>query len=163
MRGWLEILATLAYGIASAWVPVLNSEVFLAAGLAAKLAHPVWLVAALATGLAVGKGSMFVAVRAGKRIPAIERWRERSAAKPREGWAAKWRAWVARAVTWVEDPRWGLPMIALSAATGVPPLYATTLAAGATRMNLVGFSIACWVGLVLRYGVLAAVGLGIFG
>lgn len=163
MRGWLEILATLAYGVASAWIPVLNSEVFLAAGLAARLAHPAWLVTALSTGLALGKGSMFWAVRAGKRIPAIERWRERSATTPREGWAATWRAWVARAVAWVEDPRWGLGMIALSAATGVPPLYATTLAAGTTRMNLWGFTLACWVGLAIRYGVLAAIGLGIFG
>lgn len=160
MRTWIELFTALGYGAASAWLPVLNTEVFLTAAIATRIGSPFVLAASVGTGLAIGKMAMFHAVRAGRRLPALAR-ADRRPAPPAGTWRARWVTWSRHAAHLVEDPRWGLPIMFASASSGVPPLYLTTVLAGASRMRFTGFALTAWAGMLVRYLVIAAVLTGV--
>ena len=48
-----------------------------------------------------------------------------------------------------------LPVVAISALTGLPPLAAVAVAAGTTQTNRTGFAAACFVGRTLRFALIA--------
>ena len=60
------------------------------------------------------------------------------------------------------DHRWGIPIVFLSACLAIPPLYPVTLAVPATRMSVIPFGVAVFLGrmvlfLAIAFGVSALI------
>ena len=157
---WIEVFSSIGYGILSSIVPIFHTEAFIVAAVGAKVLSPLELSIGLAVGHTIGKQMMFLAVRHGKKLP----WMERQSAKEVEAssWRGRWRRWSNRTTHLVENPRWGYPILFVSAAAGLPPVYGTALVAGATRMSLWGFSAVMLVGFFIRCLVLAYATVGAF-
>ena len=140
-------LLALAYGLGSAWVPVLNAEAFAlvsAARQAPGLA--VAAVLALAVGQTAGKLLFFEAARRGStRLSRRSRRHE-------GGRVARWSARAERALTARST---GLPLVLVSAFVGLPPLAAVSLAAGASGQSRRDFGAACLCGRTARFALLA--------
>ena len=149
------IIGTFLFSVASALIPVLNAEAYLAV-VAAK-AHDVsdWQIALMgAVGQTVGKIIWYYAgwhslkLRWMKKKMETEKWRESY-----ERWNIRisGRPGLAGAITFA------------SAVGGFPPLAVIAVLAGTLRMNLAVFVATVTVGRMLRFwAVLAGVGL-IFG
>ena len=146
MSGRFEALLALVYGVVSALVPVVNAEAY--ALVLAGRTHPtlaVVAVLALAAGQTVGKLVLFEAARRGSG-PLERRFAGRG-----EGRAARW---AGRIRDGLRSRRTGLPMVLASAALGVPPLAAVSLAAGAAGQRRWEFGALCLVGRTARFALL---------
>lgn len=154
-RFWYEMASAFGFGIASSIVPVLNSEIFLVGALATGLVGPVSVSIGLALGHGLGKFIIFVAIRRGRQL----KWFAPKEKKPPTpgSWRERWRRWNARSALLVEDPRWGTPILLISASTGVPPIYLVTVYAATTKMKLWWFSTWVTVGFFLRCLALALI------
>ena len=138
-------MLALGYGVASALVPVVNAEAY--ALVLAGRTHPglaVVVVLALAAGQTVGKLLLFEAARRGSGRLAAAR-------DHREGRAARWADRIRDSL---RSRRTGLPMVLASAALGVPPLAAVSLAAGAAGQRRWEFGVLCLVGRTARFALL---------
>jgi hypothetical protein len=138
MIGWPELLALLTsigYGVLSALVPLINAEAYVVASQVTAVAGAVPVAVGVAIGQTGGKAAMFYAVRRGRELPSVRRKREARLARPAGPRTLRWRAFVARLLELVGDPRWGLPITFVAAFVGIPPLYAVALLAGATTMS----------------------------
>ncbi|MGE9807117.1 MULTISPECIES: hypothetical protein [unclassified Janibacter] len=148
------IVGGLLYGFVSAWLPVLNAEVFVA-GVAAAAPHSWWgPVIAMSVALALGKSIQFVALRHGGGW-LLDRWGPRSGGPPRTDiavWRQRVRALGRRLVRQLDHPVRGPAIIALSSATGLPPLTLVTPAAAVRRTPL-------WVFVTAT--ILGRIGLGL--
>ncbi len=156
--GWPELLALLTsigYGVVSALVPLINAEAFIVASQVTAAAGAVPVAIGVAIGQTVGKVAMFYAVRRGRDLPVVRNKRAERLARPVGPRTLKWRAFVARLLELVGDPRWGLPITFLAASVGIPPLYAVALLAGATRMNGLWFTLVVLAGRTLRFVLVA--------
>jgi len=149
------VIGTFLFSIASALLPILNVEAYLAA--VAIKAHNLsdWQLAAVGgAGQSVGKILWYLA---GMESLRIRRIRERMES---EKWQAAYERWHARIV--------GRPMLAggitfASAVTGFPPLAIIAVLAGTLRMNFPIFMVTVFTGRTIRFWlVLAGVGL-LFG
>ncbi len=137
----LEILGGLLLGcVVSGVVPVVNAELLVAGAAVAAPGLGVPLLAAVsATGQMITKTGLFVVARwATTRLPARAR-----AALERAAEGVGRRGGAASSVVFA------------SAATGLPPFYGVSLAAGALGMRLRSFVVSGTAGRVLRFGVLA--------
>jgi membrane protein YqaA with SNARE-associated domain len=143
----LAVLSLLA-GLVSALLPFVNAEA-LAAGASRtdRDLMPV-LVVALAAGQTIGKLVLFEsASRAASRLagrthrPAI-----------RTGTISRI---VSRQVSGLQAASSRIPVVAVSALTGLPPLAAVAVAAGTTQTNRTGFAAACFAGRTLRFALIA--------
>lgn len=131
-------LATLLFSLAGSCVPFLNIEAFLiAVATALPRTSTLILAAAAALGQMAGKWLVYLA-GAG-----LLRLRRRGEARARDI-AAR----LARA------PRGPAALVLVSALTGLPPLYAVSVAAGALRVRLGAFLSAVAGGAFLRFAVL---------
>ena len=142
-----QALLALAYGLGSAWVPVLNAEAF--ALVSAARAAPVLavvLVLALALGQTAGKLLFFEAARRGSGRLA------RRLHRHADGRAARWSSRIERALSARST---GLPLVLASACLGLPPLAAVSLAAGASDQRRRDFGAACLCGRTARFALLA--------
>lgn len=157
-RFWAEMLSAFGYGILSSIVPVFHTEAFIIAGVATGVLGLLPMSIGLALGHAVGKQAMFQAVRQGKRLPAFAK-REPKVHEP-GSWRARWQSWGQRTAKVVESPRWGYPLLFVSAATGIPPVYPVVLFAGATKMSFWGFSAVMLAGFFVRCYALALITAG---
>lgn len=165
MADWIwQAMLAVGFGIASAVVPVLNAEAYvLAAGVTGAL-DPVVAAIGVGIGQTIGKLAMFLAVR---YRPGYAETRQRAEPRTldlstRRGRFRQWfRAISRRLLDLLSDPRYGAPVTLLSSFTGVPPLYAVALLAGASRMRILTFTLAVLLGRVGRF-VLLAVGISVF-
>ena len=152
MNTVMETLASLGYGLASAFVPVLNAEAYV--GVYATLAPLSLVVVVLAVGLGqtVGKVVLFEGARRGQGLV-----RERAARRPpRTGAiATRLRIWGSMLMRLLDDRRGGAATVLVSASVGVPPLAAVSLAAGASSQGRLVFAACCLAGRIVRFGVLA--------
>jgi membrane protein YqaA with SNARE-associated domain len=137
------ILGTFLFSFASALIPVLNVEAYLAV-VAAKLdGLSSWQLAAVgAFGQGMGKVLWYYAGAHSLKMP----WMQKK--MDTEKWAAAYAKWHERIV--------GRPVLAgfislLSAITGVPPLAVISVLAGALRMNFVTFLVTVLVGRTIRF------------
>lgn len=136
----LAWLTTFAVGVGGAVIPLINCEVYLLGAVALAPKHfTVPLVIAVALGQTAGKILMYYAGEGVLRLPI------RHVQKGLEAMQAKM----------TERPAWGKAVFFASAVFSVPPLYVTALAAGAVRMNLVFFVVACGVGRLLHFAGVA--------
>ena len=143
MSDLLAALAALAVGLGSALVPVLNAEVYAVATAGAM--HPALvpvLVVALACGQTAGKVVLFEAARRGSG-----RWRRHRSRPP-----GRWATRISGALS---SRRSGNSLVLASAALGLPPLAAVSLAAGASGQRRWEFALLCLAGRTARFGALA--------
>ncbi|MEU5564991.1 VTT domain-containing protein [Micromonospora musae] len=150
MNGLVEAAVALGYGFASALVPVVNAEAY--AVIAGRPGgYAVIAVVALAVGQTAGKLLLFEAARRG-----TGRLARRLARRNRSGRAAARTArWTEPVQRWLSRRRTGLPTVLLSASVGVPPLVLVSVAAGTAGLRRREFAVACLLGRVLRFAVLA--------
>lgn len=160
---WQTLLAT-GFGVASAVIPVLSAEAYvLGAGVSGAL-DPVTAAVGIAVGQTFGKVGMFLAVRFRPGFSARRQHREPKGVNL-DTWRGqlvhRYRSASKRLLDALSDPRYGLPVTLLSSFTGIPPLYAVTLLAGASRIGVVGFGLAVLTGRAARF-VLLALGVAAF-
>lgn len=149
--GWL--VGTFFYSIASALIPVLNAEVYLAAiaGKSPGLSEQLTLALVAAAGATVGKVIWYYAGQQSMRIPAI---RKKMAERKWQESYARWHARIA------DRPVYGGLIVFVSAASGFPPLAVIAVLAGALRVHLGVFVVTTLLGRWVRfYTVLAGVDL----
>ena len=161
--GWAEVwqlLTSVAVGVVSALVPLVNGETYVVGSQLSRLAGPAPVVMGIAVGQTAGKVLLFLGVRRGQQFAFVRRERSRLRDLPVGHVRQRFRAIGIALLVLVGRKRWGLPIVFLAAVTGLPPLYAVALLAGATRMRLIWFATAVLVGRVLRF-VLVAEGVGV--
>jgi membrane protein YqaA with SNARE-associated domain len=149
VTGLVEAMTTLGYGLASAFIPVVNAEAY--AVLAGHRAgHAVVVVVVLAFGQTAGKLLLFEAARRG-----TGRLNQKLARRNRSGRAQALAArWAEPLRRWLSRRRTGLPTVFVSAAVGIPPLAVVSLAAGTADLRRWEFATACFVGRSIRFAVL---------
>lgn len=145
-----EALVAMAYGVASALVPVVNAEAYaVLAGARSLPATAAFAVLALALGQTVGKLMLFEAARRGS-----SRWSGPLAAcfaRHGRGRAVRWAGQLREGMA---CRRTGLPLVLVSASVGLPPLAAVSLAAGASGQRRWEFGVVCLLGRAARFGFL---------
>ncbi|GAA2105590.1 hypothetical protein GCM10009841_24510 [Microlunatus panaciterrae] len=154
-----ELVTSLALGIVSAIVPVVNAETYVVASQVSALAGPVPVAVGVGIGQSFGKLLLFLGVRRGRDFPFVQRHRGKISSAETGPMRQRLRAFVRTLLNLVGTKRWGLPITFVAAVLGVPPLYAVALLAGATRMRIGWFYLAVVVGRVLRF-VAVATGAG---
>jgi membrane protein YqaA with SNARE-associated domain len=139
---------SLLAGLASALLPFVNAEALAAgASRANKDLLPV-VVVALAAGQTVGKLVLFeLSGRGASRLAA------RSHTRPARLPALSRLA--TRSATGLQTASSKVPVVAVSAFTGIPPLAAVAVAAGTTKTHRSAFAAACFVGRTLRFALIA--------
>jgi len=153
----LALLTSVGFGTLSAVLPLANAEAYVIASQVSAVAGPIPVAIGVGIGQAIGKVILFLGVRRGKALkPVREATRPRRPVGPTR---ARLRAAVAALLALVGQKRWGLPIVGLAAVTGIPPLFAVALLAGATSMRLGGFAAVVLVGRTSRF-VLVALGVG---
>jgi membrane protein YqaA with SNARE-associated domain len=143
MTSLLGVLGAVFVGLGSAFVPVLNAEVYVVA--TAGGTHPALvplLVVALASGQTAGKVALFEAARRGSAR--LRRHRSRPPGR-----------WAIRINGALSSRRSGNSLVLASAALGLPPLAAVSLAAGASGQRRWEFALLCLAGRTARFAVLA--------
>lgn len=156
--GWDELgrlLGSVGVGVVSAIVPLVNAETYVVATRVSLSAGPLPIVLGVALGQTIGKVLLFLAVRRGKQSRFFKRERRRLREAPAGGARASFRRFVAALLALVGQKRWGLPIVLLAAVTGIPPLYAVALLAGATRMRVGWFALMVLIGRFVRFLLVA--------
>ncbi|GHJ54592.1 membrane protein [Nonomuraea sp. TT08I-71] len=149
MSSVAEAGLALAYGLASALVPIVNAEAY-AVVAGHRGGHALVTVIALALGQTAGKLLLFDAARRG-----TGRLAQKLARRSRSGRAAAAGVrWAGRIQRWLSRRRTALPTVLASAAIGVPPLAVVSLAAGTAGLRHREFAVACLLGRVLRFALL---------
>ena len=134
----LVLLATFAFCVGSAIIPVLHAETYLVA--ASLVAPPElrWpLVIAATSGQMLGKVGMYYAGRGIGLIPGERMQRRLRLA------AARYR----------DKRRIGSGLVFVSAASGFPPFYLVSIAAGTLAFPLLPFIILGFAGRMIRFAV----------
>ena len=142
------VIGTFLFSVASALLPILNVEAYLAA--VALKAHNLtdWQLAAVGgLGQSVGKIFWYVAGRESLRIKRVRQKMET------EKWQASYEKWHQRIV--------GRPVLAGtisfgSAVTGFPPLAVIAVLAGTLRMNFTLFMVTVFAGRTIRFWLVLA-------
>lgn len=169
MWRWVaELLTSLGFGVLAAILPVFNNEAFVAGSQWLGVGGLVPVVVGLGIGNGIGKTIVLLLVRAGKQLPWSHRPRvvaDAEAPAPRHprlsaAWR-RWRGWMAALSRLVSDARWGVPLVTLSAATSIPPVYPTTVVAATTRMRAAWFFLAVAFGSCVRMALVALAARGL--
>jgi membrane protein YqaA with SNARE-associated domain len=143
----LAVLSLLA-GLVSALLPFVNAEALAVGASKTSREHLPLVVVALAAGQTIGKLVLFeIASRAAQRLAA------RTHRRPIRLRTISRIA--TRHVAGLQAASSRLPVVAISALTGLPPLAAVAVAAGTTQINRTGFVAACFVGRTLRFALIA--------
>lgn len=159
--GWPELVAlttSVAYGVGSAVVPVLNAEAYVVASQVASVAGALPVAVGVAVGQTIGKLLLFLGVRRGREFRVTRHRAAPTDPRPKSPARQGFDRFVRSLLDLVGRKRWGLPVTFLAAVVGLPPLYAVALLAGATRMRAVWFAAVVLAGRVLRF---VAVALGV--
>lgn len=149
------LAAAFGYGIASAIIPILNVEAYVAVNVVAFGAPMVTgLVVALTLGTTIGKIIVFQGARAGKEIVRTRASRR----PPRTAGPVRQRVQRVSGVllSWLDRPYQGALTVLVAAFIGIPPLLAVAVIAGASRQNVWLFAAAVAVGRAARFTAIAA-------
>jgi membrane protein YqaA with SNARE-associated domain len=148
------LLGSLGYGVASAFIPILNAEAVVLAAAAGGRTFAVLGVTGVTLGQAIGKVTIFLLVRKGVHHRFM---RERPPRPDRttSGWRLRLRTWSERMLVHLDQPVVGGLVVLASAAGGIPPLAVVAVMAGLRRTPLPAFVVAVLVGRLARFAVLA--------
>lgn len=149
-----EFFASLGYGVLSSLVPVFNSEVYVIATQALGLTAEITAALGVAVGQTVGKVAIVLGLRHGTRLPFLQRRitaltgraNAKSDRKPPGRLRLAYRRWSARLLDLIGDSRWGVPIVFVSGATGLPPILAVQFLVPATTMRTWVFALAVFLG-----------------
>ncbi len=138
--------ATFVFASLSAVVPLVNAELFVL-GIASTVSKPLLIPIALvaAAGQMVGKTIIF---QTGRGLFG------------RTGLKDKVEA---LGPIFARRPRLGDLLVFVSALTGLPPLYAVSVAAGGLRLSLLRFVTAGFIGRSMRFGAVALIPRAVIG
>ncbi|MDT0201045.1 VTT domain-containing protein [Nocardioides sp. AE5] len=142
------LAATFGLSVASALLPFINIEVYLAA-VATQVGTAGALTLAVAAGIGqtIGKLVWYYATRRGMDSA----WMRKKLEKPKA--KASLEKWQARA----DGRPWFMgTIIFLAASVGVPPMLVMAAVAGTVRMNVTIFVVTCLVGRTIRFWVILA-------
>jgi membrane protein YqaA with SNARE-associated domain len=153
-------LTSVALGVVSAIIPVINAEVYVLVSQVSAVAGLVPVAVGVAVGQTIGKCLLFVGVRRGRQFRFVRQHRAKVRSEPRGRVRQAWYDTLQLLLRLVGTKRWGLPITLLAAVVGFPPLYAVALLAGATTMKLRYFAPVVLVGRITRF-LLVAYGVGI--
>jgi membrane protein YqaA with SNARE-associated domain len=163
-RPLIEFVVSVGYGVLSSVIPIFNSEIYIVASQVGGFTDEVTTAVGCAVGQAIGKVGIVLAIRRGSRSGPVKRLRERRGRprKPAGRVRTRLRSWSDRLLGLLSDHRWGVPIVFLSACLAIPPLYPVTLAVPATRMSVIPFGVAVFLGrmvlfLAIAFGVSALV------
>ncbi|CAN5268531.1 hypothetical protein BH09ACT10_BH09ACT10_18050 [soil metagenome] len=165
MRALGILAAAFGFGVASAMIPILNVEAYLALNVAVLgKTLVVGLVFFLAVGTTIGKVVLFHGARAGREY-ARKRVVDTSELEPRRFAAlrARFTTMTAGLMRFLDHPVKGPLTVLLSAIVGIPPLLAVAVAAGASKQNVWLFAAAIFVGRAIRFAVIALTVAGLLG
>jgi membrane protein YqaA with SNARE-associated domain len=160
----IEFLVSVGYGLLSSLVPVFNSEIYIVASQVGGFTEEVTTAVGCAVGQTIGKVGTVLALRGGGRSGLARRLRQRRERprKPVGRVRTTLREWSDRLLRLLGG-RWSaVPIVFLSSCLTIPPLYAVTLAVPATRMSIIAFGAAVFLGrlvlfLAIAFGVSALV------
>ncbi len=156
--GWAEVAAlftSVGYGTLSAIFPPANAEAYVVASQVSALAGAVPVAVGVSLGQTLGKILLFLGVRRGRQSRVFRERRAVAVATPAGPLRRRVRSWIVTLLGLIGRKRWGLPIVALSAVLGFPPLYAVALLAGATRMRLHWFGLVVLAGRLVRFVLIA--------
>jgi membrane protein YqaA with SNARE-associated domain len=145
---WTVAGLSLLAGLASALVPVVNAEALAAGASRANRDLLPVMVVALAGGQTIGKLIL---------LDLSERGASRFARRPHRR-PTRMRSispFISRHVAGLQVASSKVPVVAVSAFTGIPPLAAVAVVAGTANTNRSAFAAACFVGRILRFGLIA--------
>jgi membrane protein YqaA with SNARE-associated domain len=145
----LAWLTSVAFGVVSAIVPVVNAEVYVLVSQVSAVAG------AVPVAVGVGLGQTISGVRRGKQFQFVREHRARARTRERGRFAQAMHGALQFLLRLVGTKRWGLPITLLAAIVGFPPLYAVALLAGATDMKLRYFASVVLIGRVTRFLLVA--------
>lgn len=149
------LLGGLGYGLVSAFVPLFNSEAFVLAAAASSLSAAWWGVLGITLGQTLGKVAIFVLARKGVHRQFIRERPPRPQGKALPPWRQQIQSWSARLLVQL-DRRWvGGLVVFVSSTTGIPPLAVVSVMAGLRRTPVTAFTVAVFVGRLVRFAALA--------
>lgn len=151
----LAWLASVAFGVVSAILPVVNAEVYVLVSQVSAVAGVVPVAVGVGIGQTIGKCLLFIGVRRGRQFRFFRERRREARTKERGRVGQAWHDAIQFLLRLVGTKRWGLPITLLAAIVGFPPLYAVALLAGATTMKLRYFAPLVLVGRVTRFLLVA--------
>jgi membrane protein YqaA with SNARE-associated domain len=157
----IAVLAAVAVGLLSAFLPFTPAEPYLIAAVTTTAAPPVALGVAAAVGQTAGKVLIFLGTRGAIHSPWLQRRlssRTPTAPEPpgRLGTVlARPKAAGARFVEVIDRPRQATGVLLVSAVTGFPPLLAVSVYLGRTPMRPVAFAATCMLGRTIRFVTIA--------
>lgn len=151
----LAWLTSVAFGVVSAIVPVVNAEVYVLASQMSAVAGVIPVAVGVGIGQTIGKCLLFSGVRRGKQFRFVRERRARARTRERGRFGQGVHHALQLLLRLVGTKRWGLPITLLAAVVGFPPLYAVALLAGATDMKLRYFAPVVLVGRVTRFLLVA--------
>ncbi|MDN5762797.1 MAG: hypothetical protein L0H41_10825 [Microlunatus sp.] len=165
-----EFFASLGYGLLSSFVPIFNSEVYIVAAQTLGPTAKVTVALGVAVGQTIGKTAIVLALRHGTRLPFLAKHVDRLKARASKAEGGKppgrirfaFRQWSAKLLRVLGHSRWGAAIVYLSAATGLPPLFAVQFIIPATKMSVWLFSAAvllgrCTLFLAVAFGASAVI------
>ena len=151
-------------GLLSGLVPLINAEALLVAGVLQAQGRWPAVVLAIAVGQSGAKVLIYLAARDGRKLLptrwATPRTRRAPVARPGpltrlRGATRRWAPHADRVAQLVRRPIAGSALILASAVGGIPPLAATSVIAGASRMRLSLFGTTCLTGRLVRFTIIA--------
>lgn len=154
----------ISIGLLSGLVPLINAEALLVAAVLQAHGHWPAIVVAVAVGQSGAKVLIYLAARDGRRLLPT-RWAtphtrrapvgHRSPLTRLRGATRRWSPHADRVAQLVRRPVAGSALILASAVGGIPPLAATSVIAGASRMRLSLFGTTCLTGRLVRFTIIA--------
>ena len=163
MRVAGPVVLILIMGLLSGLIPLINAEALLIA--AVVQAHDRWpaVVIAIALGQSGAKVLIYLTARDGRSLlPASWSHRTRrpvalahTLPTRLSGMTRRWSPNADRVAELVRRPVAGSALILASAVGGIPPLAATSVIAGMSRMRLSLFGATCLTGRLVRFTIIA--------
>lgn len=150
----VEFVVSIAYGILSSLIPIFNSEIYIVASQVGGVASEATTAIGCAIGQGVGKVGLVIALRRGANFKILRRIRDRPR-KPAGRFRTRLRGWSDRMMGLLGGSPWGVAIVFLSACVYIPPLYPVTVAVAETRMSVVAFGVAVFVGRMLLFLAIA--------
>jgi membrane protein YqaA with SNARE-associated domain len=151
----LAWLTSVAFGVVSAIIPIVNAEVYVLVSQVSSVAGVVPVAVGVAIGQTIGKCLLFYGVRRGRQFAFFRERRRREPIRVRNRVSQAAHDAIQLLLRLVGTKRWGLPITLLAAIVGLPPLYAVALLAGATTMKLRYFAPVVLVGRITRFLLVA--------
>lgn len=136
------LLSSFGVSVASALIPLINIELYLATVSATGAGAAVGVALVAAAGQTVGKIVWYEVVRRSIESP----WAQKKLSGPRV--RASYDKWMGRLQG---RPWYGGAVMFLAASVGIPPLLVMAAVAGALRMPMVVFLPTVFVGRALRF------------